>query len=157
MLRALPIDPGFPWRASVSTASSSHTYVHTHTHTSTHSTTYWNSEWGPGRGSFAHIWAKEETGQVCVVRTPLEPAFLSAQRTNTHTQNACTHKMLLLSVCTQTKLHLDLWRLSYAAKLLTLQSACEWQTCESGLLLYKQRRVMRKGKCRKKMKEWVKW
>lgn len=75
-LRAVPIDPGFPWRASVSTTSFSDACTHTHT------ATYWNSEWGPGRGSNVHIWAKEENRPgVCSLYT-----IGANVREHTHTQ-----------------------------------------------------------------------
>lgn len=125
-------------------------HICAHTHTQTHTLLLIGIQSGAQVGEALPIYEQRRKQARCVWLGHRWNQCFSVHKERTHTQNVRTHKMLQLSVCTQTKLHLDMWRLSYAAKLLTLQCACEWQTCESGLLLYKQRRVMRKGKWRKK-------
>lgn len=154
------IDPGFPWRASVSTVCSSCT------HADTHKSTYWHllEFSGAQVGEVLPIYEqrRKQARCLCVVSTPLEQAFFWVhKKRHTPTQDTCTHTNapsgFLCCARTQTKQLLALWCLSYATQLLTAQSACEWQTCVSDLLLHKQRWVMRKGKYGKEKKECVKW
>lgn len=71
----------------------------THTCANTHVLQLIGIQWGPGRGSFAHIWTKEETGQVCVVSTPLERALLSTQKLHTQRDVDAHTKALMGFFC----------------------------------------------------------
>lgn len=137
--------------------------AHTQTHTNAHTGTYWNSA-GPRSGKFCPYMSKggNKPG-VCVWLAHRWNERFSEYTKKTHAYtrhmhaHKCSNGLLVLCAHTQTKQLLALWCLTYAAKLSTAQSACEWQTCVSDLLLHKQRRVMRKGKYGKEKKECVKW
>ncbi len=58
------------------------------TRTLTHTLQLIGILWAPGRGSFTHIWAKEETGQVCVW---LVGANVLEYTRNSHTQRRDAH------------------------------------------------------------------
>lgn len=117
-----------------------------------YTTTYWNSEWGPGRGSRAHIWTEEETGQVCVVSSPLEPAFFSV----TKELAQCTE----FAPLSQTAGRVE-HRVTSGAmrRMQALNSAiCRWMTgaCESDLCCCINKGRSCEKESRERMGEWVK-